>query len=149
LNPGFTPENVAAFENALQDIDPILGLLSDGVAEEDIEKLIRERAQKRSVVEENDKTVLPMIYNDLTSNKMHNETMNSPEYQDFIGIQAGNHPEITSERLQSIIAPHMKRGSDEGGFISKGELGQIVQALRDLIPALKEANTIVVEQRDG
>jgi hypothetical protein len=148
----FTPENVAAFEETLKGADP----MSDGGTEEDTEKKIREMAQRRSIIEENEKNVLPnflpsssfpMIQSELYT-KAYDDTKESQEYKDFREIMEGNHPEITAEILQEIAAPHLKAETEDMGYISKGEFGQIVQALRELIPALKEANTFIFEQRD-
>jgi hypothetical protein len=144
----FTTENVAALEDALKGIDPIHGILSDGVTEEDIQELIHNKAQRRSITEENDKQALPMIYNDLIANRMYDDTLGSKELQDFIAIQRDNNPEITSRVLQEIVAPYLKNETEDGTFISRNELGQIVQALRDIIPALKDANTFTIEQRE-
>jgi hypothetical protein len=91
--------------------------------------------------------MLPQTYINIYD-RFTDDARGSQEHHNLLDIQEGNHPEITSEILRRIIAPTMKSDSDANIYINKKELGDIVQALRDMIPALNEANTIVVEQRN-
>lgn len=141
---------MAAFEKILDDIapnDPFYGL-SGGVTEENIQQQIKNTAQWRSAIEENDKTEIQRTYNTIID-RAHYDAGGSQELQHFTDTVWGNHPEITSKLLQEIAEPHLKQDSEWGGLISKSEFGQMVQALRDMIPALKDANTITVELKDG
>jgi hypothetical protein len=145
----FTPENVAAFKKALEDITPLHGITSDGVTNADVQKKIRDTAQRRTDNEINDQYMLPREVPRISSDLMWPDALKSQEHQDFTDIMKAGHPEIGYKELQDIIAPYTKRESDKGGMISQAELGKIVQALRDLVPALEEANTIVIEQREN
>jgi hypothetical protein len=88
-----------------------------------------------------------MFINDVITNRTKDHA--SAEYNEFMSILSDNHPQLTFEKMREIIEPAMRRDSrEEGGLISNNEFREIIQAFRELIPALKDSSTLIIEQKD-
>jgi hypothetical protein len=80
---------------------------------------------------------------DILVNKIPDHS--SPEYDEFSNIITRGYPELTFEKMKEIMEPAMRRDSEDMGHISKNELRGIINAIWELIPALRENTTTTVE----
>jgi hypothetical protein len=122
----------------------------DGLTSAEIQEMVRQAvsqdAQYRSIEEDAEKENRGRFINDITINRTQDHA--SPEYNEFMSILNGNHPQLTFDKMQEIIGPAMRGDSKEaGGFISNNEYRDIINAIRDLIPALRENTTTEIEFR--
>lgn len=115
---------------------------NDGLTDKEVQEMIRHimSSQGLSNIQE---SMAKTRY--VESIKPFIQNTESSDYKELLSITEGNYPQLTHEKLAEIILPRMGYDTPGGMGITSDELKEIIQALRDLIPALSDASTLTFE----
>jgi hypothetical protein len=116
----------------------------DGLSSEEIQEMIRhiltvapERTEEETEYERQDKIRR-------TNDAQNSLQRPSAETYELFDIIRSNIHLLSLAQLEDILGARQTRESDEGTIITPGEFREILQALKDLIPAIKDSATLSV-----